>query len=63
TTRAPCAIIEMDILARWLLGIGAMVAVIALFIAVYLTDRRAEERYGRAIEQHGASDSNTADLS
>lgn len=53
----------MELLARWLLGVGAMVAVIALFIAVYLTDRRAAERYGRAIEQHEASDSNTADLS
>ncbi|MBE3068485.1 MAG: hypothetical protein IMZ73_13835 [Chloroflexi bacterium] len=53
----------MELLARWLLSVGAMVTIIALFVAVYITDRRAEQRYGRAIEQREVSDLSTADPS
>jgi len=53
----------MTLLARWLLGVGAMAAVIGMFIAVYIGDRRASQRYGRAIEHGTDGDANTADLS
>ena len=61
--RAQYAPTEMELLARWLLSVGAMVTIIALFVAVYITDRRAEQRYGRAIEQREVSDLSTADPS
>ncbi|MGM3274757.1 hypothetical protein [Ralstonia sp. 24A2] len=50
----------MDLLARWLLGVGAVVAAIGVFIALYVGERRASQRYDHAIED---GDSNTADLS
>lgn len=59
-TQARCARNEMDLLAKWLLGVGAIVAVIGMFIALYVGERRASQRYDRAIED---GDANTADLS
>lgn len=53
----------MTLLARWLLGVGAMAAVIGVFIVVYLGERRASQRYDRAIESGKDGDTKTADLS
>ncbi|WP_157003132.1 hypothetical protein [Ralstonia sp. A12] len=55
----------MTLLARWLMGLGAVVAIAGLFVTLYVGERRASGRDGRTLE-HGkdaAEGSSSADLS
>jgi len=55
--------IVMTFAARWLLGAGAVLALVMLFVVLYLDERKASRRYGRAIEQHEKGLSNPGDSS
>lgn len=55
--------IIMTLAARWLLGAGAVLALVMLFLVLYLDERSASRRYGRAIEHHEKGLSNSGDPS
>ena len=53
----------MTLAARWLLGAGAVLALVMLFVVLYLDERSASRRYGRSIEHHEKGFSNPGDPS
>lgn len=56
-------LIIMTLVTRWLLDAGVVLALVMLFVMLYLDRRSASRRYGRVIEYHEKGFSNPGNSS